>query len=135
MLIEDIQWLRPVLIEGNGHAWVIYGYKKSTNQFMVNMGWGGNSDGWYTLDKMRSGIGQNIVKRIAPLDVVRFVGNTTSGDGSPSNPHRNIEEALQNAPDNATLIFKAGSTNTFSTYRLVIDRPLTLKGYNITIQS
>ena len=67
-------------------------------------------------------------------DVVQFVGATNSGDGSPDDPYQDIEEALQHAPNGATLIFKAGTGNTFSSASLVLDRPLTLKGYNVTIQ-
>jgi hypothetical protein len=115
-----------------GHSWVVYGYNKGTNEFKINMGWGGNSDGWYTLDKMPFNPDQSYVTRIAPLNVVKFVGNSTSGDGSPDNPHKDIEEALQSVPDTGTLIFKAGSTNTFSVNTFIIDRPLTFKGGNIT---
>jgi len=102
----------------------------------MNMGWGGNSDGWYTLDNVPQGINQNHkhLTRIAPLDVVKFVGSTNSGDGSPSSPYSNIEAALADVPDGATLIFKAGSINTFSSTSLMIDRPLTLKGVNAVVK-
>ena len=139
-MAEEIQWLRPIGFSGGppGHAWVIYGYNKATDpnrQFKMNMGWGGNS-GWYTLDNVPRGINQNHkhLTRIAPLDVVKFVGSTNSGDGSPSSPYENIEAALGDAPDGATLIFKAGSMNTFSSTSLMIDRPLTLKGVNAVIK-
>ena len=43
-------------------------------------------------------------------------------------------EALAEALDYTTLIFQAGSINTFSAGTLIIDRPLILKGYNVTIE-
>jgi len=146
-LIEDIQWLRPAELEGwgvgRGHAWVAYGYKESTDQFLMNMGSYGSSDDWYTLDSVAPDPGPppfpgyavtKHVTRIAPLDVVRFVGAANPGDGSPDDPHEDIEEAISDAPDGATLIFKAGSDNTFSASTLTIDKPLTLKGKDVTIR-
>jgi len=139
---EDIQWLRPVGFSGSGpaggHAWILYGYNKSTDpnrQFKMNMGWSGGSDGWYSLDNVPLGLNQNhgYLIYIAPQNVVRFVGNTISGDGSPVEPYKDIEEAITNASDGTTLIFKAGSDNTFSA-PLTINRPLTLKGRDVTIR-
>jgi hypothetical protein len=145
-MIEEIQWLRPIAMGGFkkdskdskggkvGHEWVVFGYKKATNpQFKVNLGWGGSPD-WYTCDRMGFPISQDIVIRIAPRSVVRFVGANDPGDGSPNDPYEHIEEAIDEAPDGATLIFKAGSKNTFAASTLTINRPFTLKGYNITIR-
>ncbi len=142
LYVDEIQWLRPVIFGGTGpaggHSWVLFGYNQGTSpwQYKMNMGWGGSSDGWYSLDNVPSGLVnfRNHVVDMAPLSVVRFVGGDTQGDGSPSAPYRNIETALQYAPNGATLIFKAGSTNTFSAAPLTINRPLTLKGVNATIQ-
>ncbi len=143
-MTEEIQWLRPLELggsdsSGRGHAWVIYGYNKGTDpnrQFLMNMGWGGASDGWYSCDSVPVGftISQEQVTHIAPLSVVKFVGSTGYGDGSPANPYLNIEEALNAAPNGATLIFKAGSDNAFVLSTLVIDRPLTLRGKDVTIR-
>lgn len=137
MMIEEIQWLRPFGMAGGppGHAWVIFGYKKSTSQFKMNMGWGDPSD-WYTLDNVPRDITQNHnhLTHIAPLGVVRFIGGGVSGDGSPQDPYAGIEEAVQNAPNNTTLIFKAGSDNTFAAAALTISKPLTLKGKDVTIR-
>lgn len=137
-IITEIQWLRPValggcLLTGGGHAWVALGYNDSFNppQFLMNMGDGG-ANVWSTRNNVAGC--HNYLTQIAPDDTVRFVGNTTTGDGSPDNPHRNIEEAIQQAPDNATLIFKAASVNTFSASTLEINKPLTLKGKDVTIQ-
>lgn len=140
-MVEEIQWLRPVNFfgkssDGTGHAWVVYGYNKGISpwQFKMNLGFGGAS-GWYTCDNVQGGFNlkQGHVTRIAPL-VVEFVGNTISGDGSPDNPYKNIEEAVTNVANGTTLVFKAGSINTFTANTLTIDRPLTLKGADVIIQ-
>ena len=146
-MTAEIQWLRPPMLigwnaSGGGHTWVILGYDKANDpnrQFKMNMGWGGNDDGWYSCDNVPGGLNlnQEHVIRIAPLDVVKFVGNNEPGDGSPDDPYKNIREAIAlppvGAPDGATLIFKAGSVNTF-TGTLVITRPCTLRGYNVVIR-
>jgi hypothetical protein len=138
-LIEDIQWGRPAGLggsdaNGNGHAWVIDGYNTgvSPTQFHMNLGWYGGSDDWYTLDTAPLPLRHDMMTRIAPLNV-KFVGAAGPGDGSPDSPYQGIEAALAAAPDGATLIFKAGSVNTFSATTLTINRPLTLKGWDVTI--
>lgn len=141
-LTEEINWLRPVALggsnaSGGGHAYIVYGYDKRTDpnrKFLMNMG-GAPADSavWYTLDTTPFPLTQDHGIYIAPADVVRFVGSTTSGNGSPATPHRDVEEAVNSAPHYATLIFKAGSTNTFSSPTLVINKPLILKGKNIEI--
>lgn len=147
-MTEEIQWLRPVELggrrpTGGGHAWVAYGYDKGTDparQFLMNMGHGpASSYVWYSCDDPNLGYtdGQVHATHLAPLNMVQFVGNTISGDGGPVKPYKNVEEAIDpitGAPDDATLIFKAGSINTFSAAPLVINRPFTLKGYNAVIQ-
>jgi hypothetical protein len=149
-MTEEMQWLRPVAFMGwypqnGGHAWVVYGYNKATDpnrQFLMNLGWGGPGDGWYSCDNMDlDGDGvpdldmnQHHVTRIAPEDVVRFVGNDNAGDGTPNDPYQDIEEAIAEAQDDATLIFRAGSINTFSVDTLVIDRPFTLKGWDVIVR-
>ncbi len=141
LLTEEIQWLRPVLLggcrpTGGCHEWVTLGYNKGTDpnrQFYMNFGNGAINE-WYSLDSVTYSELQDHITGLAPLNVVRFVGNTSPGDGSPDNPHRDIDEALGSVPNGGTLIFEAGSTNTFSGSSLVIDRPLTLKGKNAVIQ-
>jgi len=145
IMTEEIQWFRPIAFAGRdspttGHVWVISGYNKGTDpwQFWMNLGWGGinNSNGWFSYDGVPENFNddQQHVTRIAPLNVVRFVGASDSGDGTPDNPYRHIEEAITKAPGGATLIFKAGSDNTFSASTLTINRPFTLKGTDITIR-
>ena len=99
------------------------------------MGWGGGSDGWYSLDTVPKGLTNSLeqVTRIAPYDAVRVVGAGSSGDGSPDSPYQNIEESISKAANGTTLIFKAGSFNSFSASQLTITKPLTLKGINSTI--
>jgi hypothetical protein len=140
LMREEIQWLRPLVLrgtkpEGGGHYWVVYGYDTGTNQFEMNMGWGeGSNDVWCTLsDPCDYSNDQQHITRIAPPNV-KFVGAANAGDGSPDNPYENIEEALAEAPDDSKLIFKAGSVNTFAANILKINRPLTLKGYNVSIR-
>lgn len=146
VMTAEIQWFRPLVMRGGapgaGHIWVVYGYDTSTDPdrllFMMNMGWGSVHDGWYSCDDVDPGdyqfnLGQIHVTNIAPADVVGFVGGAHTGDGSPDNPYWDIQDALTQAPDGATLIFKAGSINT-SGGPLVIDRPLILKGYDVIIR-
>jgi hypothetical protein len=139
---EEITWLRPIQMDGwntsrGGHNWVAAGYNKGTDpdrQFWINLGWGGSSDGWYSCDAMQFPVSQNYIKNIAPLNVVKFVGSTTSGTGAPNAPYRNLTEAVVSAPNNATLIFKAGSVHTVSSSGMTINRPLQLKGWNVNIR-
>ena len=135
-MTEDIQWGRPAglgganLAKGGGHAWVVYGYNTATDpnrQFRMNLGWGGDKDGWYTFDTCPFPDYHDMMTRVAPSGV-KFVGAGAAGDGSPNSPYRNIEEALSKAASGSTLIFKAGSVNVFSAGKLVIDRPLVLRG-------
>lgn len=142
-MTNEIQWLRPIEFSGckekdpfkKCHAFIIYGYDKANDQFLMNMGWGPGSNAvWYTCDSVDYKFRQEHVIQIAPLNVVKFVGEDNPGDGGPGDPYEDIEEAIVEAPDGATLIFKAGSVNTFSSSPLVIDRPFTLKGYNVVIQ-
>ncbi len=141
-LTSEIQWLRPVAMAGyrplgGGHTFVVYGYNKRTDpdrQFLTNMGHGSDYYAWYTYDNIPYSDDKQTVTWIAPRDVIRFVGSTPfSGNGTPSDPYVDIEEAILWAPDHATLIFKAGSVNTFSSPTLVIDRPLVLKGEDVVI--
>jgi hypothetical protein len=146
-LINEIQWLRVVYLGGvnnnnpafpiGGHAWVAWGYNTATNppQFKMNAGWGDPikpDTFWYSLDQFfpdeQAG---NIY--IAPISV-KFVGTSGTGDGSPLTPYAGIEAALASGFSNGTLIFKADSVNTFSAVTLTINRPLTLKGQNVTIR-
>ena len=140
-MTEEIAWYRPMVMSGkdpdqNEHAWVVYGYNKGTDpdrQFLVNMGLGGDDDGWYTCDNIDYYLDQKQVDRIAPETVVQFVyqeGAKPKGapDGSPDNPYTGIDEALATVPDSVTLIFKAGTDMPLTEDVLIIDRPIVLKG-------
>jgi hypothetical protein len=136
-IVEEIQWMRCIVLGGCGHAWVVLGYDKITGPtwlFLRNMGWGGDGNGWYTVDDWCIIPWMEHVINIAPISV-RFVGNVASGDGSPDNPYYHINEALASAPDGSTLIFKAGTQHTYIGGDLVIDRPLTLMGEDVRINA
>ncbi|MFH1572688.1 MAG: C10 family peptidase [Acidobacteriota bacterium] len=143
-MFEEIQWMRPFSFGGftapapprGGHEWVVYGYDRSgaDDLFMVNFGWDGIGDGWYACSAVNYPFDQDHTTRIAPLDVVRFIGDTNSGDGTPDNPYQDLDEALTETPDNVTLILKAGSVSTFDSYPYVLDRRVTIKGHGVTIR-
>ena len=149
-MVVDIQWLRPCFLsgwrtsDGAAHVWLAYGYNMGTSpwQFKMNLGWGPGSSGWYSFEDAPTGQpnnsnnltnGMSAATGYAPLKVVGFVGASTPGDGSPNSPYQNIEQAIANAPDNATLIFQAGTVIKLPSVPLTINRPLTLKGYLVTI--
>jgi hypothetical protein len=135
-MMEEIQWLRPVQYYGweHVHSWVIFAYNRTFLPDSVQ--WGMNSVNgsidWCTFNPIFAN--HCFQRYITPESVVRFVGSSTSGDGSPTDPYINIESAIAVVPDGTTLIFKAGSDNTFSGVPLVIDRPLVLKGKNAVIR-
>jgi hypothetical protein len=139
-IVDEIRWFRPVLMGGGqegvgGHQWVACGYNLNAApepQILFNMGWGGGSTNWASLDEVFPD-DQMIHWRIAPNDGVYFVDNGPSGgSGSPTNPYLGLPWALSVVPDGTTLVMRAGSTHTHSGV-LTIDRPLTLKGYDVII--
>ncbi len=132
-VMEEIQWLRPVIyFHGKPlyHAWVVSGYNRlmlpDEMQFIGTF----STPVWKTMDHI---VHHPFLRRIAPVYWVRFVGSTTSGDGSPGDPYRNIEEAVADAPSGATLIFKAGTTNYFSADTLLVTKHLILKGRDVRV--
>jgi hypothetical protein len=141
VITDEILWLRPVALggcnaDGGCHEWVACGYNKGTDpnrQLLMNLGGGAGSTQWLSLDQIYP-IKQDMVTWIAPRDVVKFVGGSAGGDGSPRHPYENVAAAAQNHPDGATLIFKAGSVNTFAGGPVVFNRPCTLTGYSVVIQ-
>jgi len=55
MIVADLEAGYPILYSGvhpssGGHAVVVDGYQLSTNLFHFNFGWGGQGDGYYTVD-------------------------------------------------------------------------------------
>ena len=143
LLMDEIAWFRPIQIRGvndedNGHSWVIYGYDQSTDppKFLMNLGLGeSTSEVWTTLDDLEYfPFDQAFIARIAPKDVVRFVGGTISPyDGTPDSPYQTINQALLAAPSGTKLVFKAGTTHTLSSENKVITKPLLLVGKNVQI--
>jgi len=141
LVTEELLWQRPVQFRGEipgnyGRTWVVYGYNKGTDpdrQFLINMGWGGVEDGWFSCDEISYWYNQSHVVGIAPKHVVRFVGGNQSGDGSPYNPYQNIEEAANLAPDDVTLVFRTGTEHSFNADTLVIDFPCVIKGKNVVL--
>lgn len=139
-VVEDIRWLRVVQVRGQndigGHSWVIAGYNNSVSppQYLMNLGWGGGTTEWATFDDYFEDE-QHILTRIAPESVVRFVTTGGSGgDGTPSDPYPNLGTAVNNAPDDTTLIMYAGSTHTLHGTDALLDRPMTLRGYDVMIE-
>ncbi|MDX2474523.1 MAG: C10 family peptidase [Candidatus Krumholzibacteria bacterium] len=143
VMIEDLSWSRPLIFRasnatGGGHAWVVFGYDISSGIeiFMINLGWGPSSIGWFTLDDINLDYYLNLahVSKIAPEYSVRFVGsNNPFGDGTPSSPYFSLSTALINAPDDVTFILQAGSTNVISGAAAVIDSPHVIKGLGAII--
>jgi hypothetical protein len=148
----EIQFLRPVLYFSPGHQWVVYGYNKSTDMFVMNMGWAGKYDGgWYAFDdapELKKPQMPRHVSYIAPINTKFVEAGSGSGDGTPINPWKNLNEAISEADDYDTIIFKAGERYNIKSksrakdkeYRslsnsngFVIDKPLTLKGYDVVI--
>lgn len=77
IIYEDLLKSHPIefagyTVEWEGHAVVIDGYKSSTNLYHFNFGWGGQGDGYYTLDDVSGANGfgteQNITYDIHPLN-------------------------------------------------------------------
>ena len=146
-LTTELLWYRPVTMRGGrwngdgweGHCFVVYGYDTTSDpdrSFLINMGWGASDwHVWYTFDSIPFYDNKKYVRRIAPDFVVRFIGASSNGDGSPDDPYRDIAEALQEAPDQSTWVFEAGSSHVHPGDELVIDRTVTLIGRGVTITS
>ena len=142
LMVEEIRWLRPCEIAGSepgvgGHSWITCGYNLNTNpvQFLMNMGWGGGSTDWYSVDEVFPDNQWNTI-RVAPSSVVRFVGGW-QGDGRPSQPYTDLPTALEEAPENTKLIMYAGSYHTLpsSGGYATLSRPMLLTGHDVTIDA
>jgi len=137
-MIDEIQWLRPVNYTGweMVHSWIIFAYNRTFLPDSIQFGMNsvnGTID-WISWENTYPYANHCFIRYIAPENAVKFVGAPNPGDGSPDDPYQNIQEAIAEAPDGATLIFKAGSDNTFSGTSLLINRPLTLKGKGALIR-
>lgn len=75
LLYDNLKKKQPVVYAGadgsSGHAVVIDGYNTTLNLFHFNFGWGGNGDGYYTVDDVTGMngymLGQDCVYDIYPL--------------------------------------------------------------------
>ncbi len=140
-MVEEIQWLRPFEITGKGdgdigHSWTVCGYNQNTSpwQFLMNIGWGGGSTEWYSVDEVYPNKQRNTI-RIAPEEGVKFVGGGTRGDGSPDSPISSLEAALDSVADDTLLIMKAGTTHTLPVANgyATLDKPVKLTGHAVII--
>lgn len=135
---EEICWHRPVIVNGPGHQWVVYGYHTGTNQYLMDMGWGG-VDAWYTADSAGQGIPLNetMTRYIAPEGKVRFVDNNDllmGGDGTPDNPYWPLTNAINSAPNNSILIMKTETVHELSGINATLSKPMILRGQGITLR-
>jgi len=147
-IVNEITYLRPVVLsawehdwpfQGDGHCWVVYGYNESTNHLLMNMGWGPDSSHvWYFIGEVpKFHHEKRIIRYIAPTSIQFYQGydSSNSGDGSPNDPFlSSIHYAAEETPDYHTLIFKAGETYNFYEDTLTINKPITLRGYNVVIE-
>ena len=76
LIYENLQSRRPMLYSGvhpdnGGHSVVLDGYQASTGLYHFNFGWGGQGDGWYTVDDATGMNGfnssQDLVYNFTPL--------------------------------------------------------------------
>ena len=137
-MINEMQWLRPVQYYGweMVHSWVLFAYNRTFLPDSIQFGMNSVNGAidWISWENTYPYAKHCFIRYIAPENVVKFVGAQNPGDGSPDDPYQNVQEAIVEAPDGATLIFKAGSDNTFSGSSLLIDKPLTLKGKSVVIR-
>ncbi len=75
MIIEELEAGNPLLYAGynekdGGHAVVLDGYQKANNLYHFNFGWGGQGDGYFTVDTTNGMAGfydwQGMVKDVRP---------------------------------------------------------------------
>ncbi|MFH1682058.1 MAG: hypothetical protein ABIH26_15620 [Candidatus Eisenbacteria bacterium] len=100
---------------------------------MMNMGSGGGGV-WYTFDSINYTEDHEYIRNIAPEEGVRFADSYGQvGDGSPDQPWGSIEVGIATIPEGWTLVIESGE-HTFSSPTLTIDRPMTLKGAEVTIR-
>ncbi len=138
-IIHEIQFMRPINLNGPGHFFVCHGYNSALAppQFLMNYGKSSAFDDWYRLDNIVPLGGQpalSYTRRIAPESAVKFClpSGSATGDGSPSNPYLDFARAVSQSPEGATLIFRAGSSVPLSS-TVLISKNLTLKGCGVTI--
>jgi hypothetical protein len=140
LMRKEIQCLRPMLYQGPGHQWVVYGYNKTTDLFMMNMGWAGTHDGWYTYNGSPIPGSPAHLSYAAPINV-KFIDKTSfslNKDGSPNKPWSRFKDALNGVQNGDTIIFKAGDSYPYTLLPMKggsvkITKQLTIKGHDVTI--
>ena len=145
LMAAEISEMRPCFIGGqgasDGHTWLVYGCNTGTSpwQFLMNLGWGGVDNGWYSYDNVPQtdnggpyGSQMDCVSGMAPPNV-RFVGGLQLlgfQTGDPFYNYQNVSDAVAGTPNGGTIILQAQTTNHFSG---TINQSVTLKGMNVTI--
>lgn len=133
-IVDEIRWGRPLQISGvrvggGGHSFVISGYDATTTpqSLVVNLGSGGGP--WLTAVDDMAGFteSQTIERFVAPVGVVRFVGGSSAGDGSPNAPYDDFVQAAAALPSAGTLVLRAEAEFGIGTTPLVLTKPMTLK--------
>lgn len=88
IIINQIRNEKPVHYRGDGsggHSFICYGYKTSSggNEFYFNWGWGGDSDGFYTLANMLFPGNQGAIINITPTIQPNLSVNSVSVGTNP----------------------------------------------------
>ena len=102
LIYDNLEKKQPVVYAGstgdNGHAVVIDGYNADLNLFHFNFGWGGNGDGYYTIDDVSGmngyAIDQDCVYDIYPR--LRNISITLNVDNLCADTQGQIEFSISN---------------------------------------
>lgn len=110
MVISDLVLGRPILYSsynydkegGDGHAYVVDGYRTSDNTFHINFGWGDGRDGYFTMaETTRSAMGnrpdnQLMVYKVYPQNLNRNYSIDIVGGGMYQNLENKIAFSVEN---------------------------------------
>ena len=131
-IVDEIRWGRPMQISagrpgGGGHSFVISGYDATTvpPSLVINLG-GGGGPLLTPVDDMAGYTESQWIERfVAPAGVVRFVGGSSTGDGSPNAPYGDFVHATAQVPTSGTLVLRAKAEFAIGGASLVLSRPMT----------
>lgn len=91
LLYDNLLMSQPILYGGSsdigGHAVVIDGYDAKLNLFHFNFGWGGNGDGYYTVDDI-TGMNGYSNSQSCVCDIFPMERNISIVDNSPNSLYR-----------------------------------------------